>query len=224
MKIISMKGLVETASGKICQDDNNSVSYRKKDGKMFSARRCNERDLDKKPYTSRELAIQTSFTTKSQLAATWTKANRVYKKDSNNQPTRVIDLQASTSDYRKMRAAFDAQDKIPTFQAFVWAQIKNGVVVVPDVEVTEPSVTMYTLSVSSNNEDQGTIDASVNKSYASGTEVEIKATPKAGFAFDHWNDNTGGATRTVTMTSDLTLTAYFKVRVDDDDDVTYGND
>ena len=45
MKIISMKGLVEKASGKVCQDDNNSVSYRKKDGKMFSMRRCHVRDL-----------------------------------------------------------------------------------------------------------------------------------------------------------------------------------
>ena len=35
MKIISMKGLVEKAHGKICQDDNNSVSYRKKDGKKI---------------------------------------------------------------------------------------------------------------------------------------------------------------------------------------------
>jgi len=77
--------------------------------------------------------------------------------------------------------------------------------------------------ISSNNEDLGTVDTSVNKQYASGSEVTITATPKAGFAFDHWDDNQGGASRTITMNSNITLKAYFKVRVDDDD-VTYGND
>ena len=130
MKIISMKGLVEKASGKVCQDDNNSVSYRKKDGKMFSMRRCHVRDLEKKPYTERELAVKNQFAEKAKIAAAWSKANRVYKTDS-----REIDLMASSEDYRKMRAAFDAQDKVSTFQAFVWNHIQDGAVVVPDVAV-----------------------------------------------------------------------------------------
>ena len=130
MKIISMKGLVEKASGKVCQDDNNSVSYRKKDGKMFSMRRCHVRDLEKKPYTERELAIKNQFAEKAKIAAAWSRANRVYKTDS-----REIDLKASSEDYRKMRAAFDAQDKVSTFQAFVWNHIQDGAVVVPDVAV-----------------------------------------------------------------------------------------
>ena len=83
---------------------------------------------------------------------------------------------------------------------------------------------LFSNPISSNNEDQGTVDTSVNKQYASGSTVNIVATPKAGFAFDHWDDNQGGASRTVTMNSNITLKAYFKVRVDDDDDVTYGND
>ena len=82
---------------------------------------------------------------------------------------------------------------------------------------------LFSNPISSNNEDQGTVDTSVNKQYASGSTVNIVATPKAGFAFDHWDDNQGGASRTVTMNSNITLKAYFKVRVDDDD-VTYGND
>ena len=130
MKIISMKGLVEKASGKVCQDDNNSVSYRKKDGKMFSMRRCHVRDLEKKPYTERELAVKNQFAEKAKIAAAWSRANRVYKTDS-----REIDLKASSEDYRKMRAAFDAQDKVSTFQAFVWNQIQDGAVVVPDITV-----------------------------------------------------------------------------------------
>ena len=131
MKIISMKGLVEKASGKVCQDDNNSVSYRKKDGKMFSMRRCHVRALEKKPYSERELAVHSSFAEKSNIAAAWTKANRVYMADS-----REIDLKGSTEAYRKMRAAFDAQNKVSTFQAFVWNQIKDGAVVVPDVAIS----------------------------------------------------------------------------------------
>ena len=130
MKIISMKGLVEKASGKVCQDDNNSVSYRKKDGKMFSMRRCHVRDLEKNPYTEREKAVRINFAEKCKIAAAWTKANRVYKTDS-----REIDLNGSTEAYRKMRAAFDAQDKIATFQAFVWNHIQDGAVVVPDVDI-----------------------------------------------------------------------------------------
>ena len=130
MKIISMKGLVEKASGKVCQDDNNSVSYRKKDGKMFSMRRCHVRDLEKKPYTERELAVKNQFAEKAKIAAAWSRANRVYKTDS-----REIDLKASSEDYRKMRAAFDAQDKVSTFQAFVWNHIQDGAVVVPDITV-----------------------------------------------------------------------------------------
>ena len=130
MKIISMKGLVEKASGKVCQHDNNSVTYRKKDGMMFSQRRCNPRDLQYKPYTEKEKKIKSDFGTKSKIAAAWTKANRVYRPNS-----RIIDLAASSEAYRKMRVAFDAQNKIPTFQAFVWSCIKDGVVVVPDVSL-----------------------------------------------------------------------------------------
>jgi len=135
MKIISMKGLVEKAHGKICQDDNNSVAYRKKDGAMFSNRRCHERDLNEKPYSAREIEIRNQFTINSKAAAAWTRANRKYKENS-----REIDLAASTEDYRKMRAAYNAQDDIVSFQAFVWSQVKNGAVVVPDVDAgTSPS-------------------------------------------------------------------------------------
>ncbi len=131
MKIISLKGLVEKAHGKICRDDNNSVAYRKKDGAMFSNRRCHNRDLKQKPYTTKELSIHNKFTINSKAAAAWTRANRKYKEG-----TRVIDLDACTEDYRKMRTAFDAQNKIVSFQAFVWSHVKDGVVVVPDVTST----------------------------------------------------------------------------------------
>jgi len=211
MKIISMKGLVEKAHGKICQDDNNSVSYRKKDGKMFSSRRCNERDLDKKPYSERELEIQSDFTETSQIAAAWTKANRVYKANS-----RTIDLDNCTEDYKKMRAAFDAQDKIVTFQAFVWAQIQNGAVVVPDVEVTgggSPSAgsgtgtTKYTLSLSASPTAGGTVTGAGQ--YNSGASATINAVANSGYTFTRWSDGVTSASRSVVMSANKTLSAIF---------------
>ena len=203
-----MKGLVEKAHGKICQDDNNSVTYRKKDGKMFSSRRCNERDLDKKPYSERELEIQSDFTETSQIAAAWTKANRVYKANS-----RTIDLDNCTEDYKKMRAAFDAQDKIVTFQAFVWAQIQNGAVVVPDVEVASGSsgsnggTTKYTLSLAASPTAGGTVSGAGQ--YNSGASATINAVANSGYTFSRWSDGITSASRSVVMSSNKTLSAIF---------------
>ena len=56
----------------------------------------------------------------------------------------------------------------------------------------------------------GTVDTSVNKSYAPGTLVTVKATPASGYAFDQWSDGNTSATRTLTMNSNLNLVASFK--------------
>jgi len=40
--------------------------------------------------------------------------------------------------------------------------------------------------------------------------VNIVATPASGYAFDKWSDGNTNASRTVTMNSNLTLTASFK--------------
>jgi len=73
------------------------------------------------------------------------------------------------------------------------------------------NVTQYTLNISSANEEQGTVNTSVNKQYDAGSEVEIVATPESGYDFDKWDDDNTNASRTITMNSDVTLVASFKV-------------
>lgn len=211
-----MKGLVEAAHGKICQDDNNSVTYRKKDGKMFSMRRCNDRNLETKPYTDKELRIHSSFGQTSKIAAAWTQKNRVYKQNS-----RIIDLNGSTEEYRKMRTAFDAQNKIPTFQAFVWSCIKDGVVVVPATSpnpsqgggngnTQNPSGSVkHTLTLSADPSIGGSVDGAGE--YRNGEVANISATPASGYKFLRWSDGNTSVSRTVTMTEDKVLTAQFQV-------------
>ncbi|GEM_PF-4603271 len=198
-----MKGLVEKAHGKICQDDNNSVSYRKKDGQMFSQRRCNPRNLETNPYSERELEVQTDFGETSQIAAAWTQANRVYKANS-----RKIDLAASTADYRKMRAAFEAQDEIVTFQAFVWSKVVNGAVVVPDVAVSGgSSTTQYTLTLAASPVGGGTVTGAGQ--YNSGASASISAVAASGYTFTRWSDGVTTASRSVVMNANKNLSAIF---------------
>ena len=66
----------------------------------------------------------------------------------------------------------------------------------------------HTLTVRSANESQGTVSG--GGTFDDGSTQTIKATPQAGFAFDKWSDGNIESTRTVKLTSDLTLTASFK--------------
>ena len=68
-------------------------------------------------------------------------------------------------------------------------------------------INSYTLIVLSNDESKGSVTGS--GTYTHGTEVTVTATPTAGNRFDHWSDGSLFSSRTVTMTSDLTLTAAF---------------
>lgn len=54
-----------------------------------------------------------------------------------------------------------------------------------------------------------TASTNVSKSVAPGTQLTIKAIANPGYGFDKWSDNQGGATRTITVNSDITLTASF---------------
>lgn len=40
--------------------------------------------------------------------------------------------------------------------------------------------------------------------------IKIKATPKSGYAFDKWSDGNTSATRQLTVSQNLNLTAQFK--------------
>ena len=65
-----------------------------------------------------------------------------------------------------------------------------------------------TLTVLSANESQGTVSG--GGTFDEGSTQTIKATPQPGYAFDKWSDGNIESTRTVKLTSDLTLTASFK--------------
>ncbi len=65
----------------------------------------------------------------------------------------------------------------------------------------------YTLTVTANNANFGTVSGS--GSYAYGDKATITATPKSGYYFVKWSDDNTNASRTVTVNKDQTLTAIF---------------
>ena len=97
MAKIKPMDLVKSMSGKICE--HSDISFAKRGDTQYTVKRCNERDLEKNPYTEAELAHQAKF--KSVAAST---AARV----KTNDPEDV--------------AAFKAQKKYKTFRSYIWAQ------------------------------------------------------------------------------------------------------
>ena len=71
-----------------------------------------------------------------------------------------------------------------------------------------PAKPKRTLTVRSANENQGSVSG--GGTFDDGSTQTVRATPKAGFAFDKWSDGNMENPRTVKLTSDLTLTASFK--------------
>ena len=66
----------------------------------------------------------------------------------------------------------------------------------------------YTISVSSANTTQGTVTG--GGTFSEGSRVTITATPKSGYQFDKWSDGVTTASRYITVSNNLTLTASFK--------------
>ena len=66
----------------------------------------------------------------------------------------------------------------------------------------------YTISVTSANTAQGTVTG--GGTYAEGSRITVTATPKSGFAFDKWSDGSTTASRNITVSQNLSLTASFK--------------
>lgn len=62
--------------------------------------------------------------------------------------------------------------------------------------------------MTSANTAQGTVSG--GGTFTSGSRIEIKATPKSGYAFDKWSDGNTSATRQLTVSQNLSLTASFK--------------
>ena len=105
-----------------------------------------------------------------------------------------------------------------TFQS--WS---NGVTANPytfavtaDVELTAiflaPGEETYTVTVSVNDPTMGTatVNGNASATVISGETVTLTATANQGYRFVRWNDDNTEATRTVTVTSDLSFTAYFE--------------
>ena len=83
--------------------------------------------------------------------------------------------------------------------------------VTADVILTaEFAINVYTVTLSAEN---GTVTGAGE--YAHGTEVTLNATPNAGYHFVKWSDGETNATRTITVTSNVTLTAEFAINVYD---------
>ena len=80
----------------------------------------------------------------------------------------------------------------------------------PGTPGTEGGSRQYTLSVSTADSSQGSVDSSVNGTYDEGTRITVTATPAEGYDFDKWSDGDTSASRTVTLNADLTLVASFK--------------
>ena len=72
----------------------------------------------------------------------------------------------------------------------------------------ENTTRQFTLTVQSANTDQGSVTG--GGTYDEGSSVTITATPNSGYVFEKWSDGNTSATRTLTVTEDLTLTASFK--------------
>ena len=79
-----------------------------------------------------------------------------------------------------------------------------------------------TLMVRSANESQGSVSG--GGTFDEGSTQTVQATPKTGFAFDKWSDDSTQNPRTVKLTSDLTLTASFKTATTGGGDQGSGGD
>ena len=74
--------------------------------------------------------------------------------------------------------------------------------------VTYEEKPKYTLTVSSNNTSYGTVSG--GGTFYSGVSTTLTATAKTGCKFVKWSDGNTSATRTVTVTGNVTYTAYFE--------------
>lgn len=87
----------------------------------------------------------------------------------------------------------------------------NPRVIIPESDCTyiaEFEEVNYTLTLAANDVAMGNVFGAGTYKY--GTEVAINAIPNTGYQFTQWSDNDTNASRTITIASDLSLTAYFQ--------------
>ena len=96
MAKITPMDLVKSMSGKICE--HSDISFAKRGKTQYTMKRCNERDLEKNPYSEQELAHQAKF--KAVAASTAARVKTAAEEDV---------------------AAYKAQKKYDTFRSYIWA-------------------------------------------------------------------------------------------------------
>ncbi len=119
------------------------------------------------------------------------------------------------------------------YTGFTFHSWSNGVTANPytfvPVENTEltaiflaPGEEIYTVTVNSDNPAMGraTVNGGTTASVMNGETVTITATANEGYHFLRWNDNDTHAVRTITVTEDMTFTAYFEALQGIDDITT----
>ena len=87
----------------------------------------------------------------------------------------------------------------------------NPRVIIPESDCTyiaDFEEVSYTLTLAANDVAMGNVFGAGTYKY--GTKVAINAIPNTGYQFTQWSDNDTNASRTITITSDLSLTAYFQ--------------
>ena len=84
-----------------------------------------------------------------------------------------------------------------------------AIIVIAALVIPPPT---YTLSVSINPPQAGSVSPSDGE-YESGLQITLTAIPASGYTFDYWDGAAAGSSNTVTITmdSDKTITAHFKV-------------
>ena len=85
------------------------------------------------------------------------------------------------------------------------------VVIVIAVTAAPTPTTKYTLNISVNPAQSGSVSPSGGK-YDSGVQVTLTASPASGYTFDQWSGNASGTSATIiiTMDFDKSITAYFE--------------
>ena len=89
--------------------------------------------------------------------------------------------------------------------------MEREIVVVENWDLTaQNEINVYTLELFAEN---GQIDGGSSGVYDHGTEMTITAVPNEGYHFVGWSDGVMEAERTITITSDIALTAIFEINV-----------
>ena len=96
MAKIKPMDLVKSMSGKICE--HSDIAFARRGNTLYTMKRCNERDLEKNPYSEQELAHQAKF--KAVAASTAARVKTAAEEDV---------------------AAYKAQKKYDSFRSYIWA-------------------------------------------------------------------------------------------------------